>query len=134
MSNKKPTPFDVINALSEIRPLTYNDLLEKGPYDTFLINRSLSLSEDTTFIAAILNERSFLDKDVQANFIINTVRPRRRWSKWPKTVDKSKDQLVANYYGISLREAKLYSGLHSEKQLQEMSKILDTGQKVVRGF
>ena len=134
MSSKKQTPFDVINALSETRPLTYNDLLEKGPYDTFLINRSLSLSEDTTFIAAILNERSFLDKDVQANLIINTVRPRRRWAKWPKTVDKSKDQLVANYYGISLREAKLYSGIHSEEQLNEMSKVLDTGQKVIRGF
>lgn len=132
MTPKKPSPFDTVNALSETRPLVYNDLMELGcSYDPFLINRAFSLHQDTVFVAALLNERSFLDKDVQATFLINTVRPRKRWAKWPKQSEDDKARIVADYYGMSLREAKLSVDLHTDEQIFEMKKLLD-GQRTIR--
>jgi len=129
---KKNNPFDVVNALSEIRPLTYQELEKKGNYDTFLVNRSLSLSQDTVLTSAIMNERSHLDKDIQATFYINTIRPRRRWSKWPKQRDIEKSTIIANYYGMSVREAKLYSDMHTEEQIEKMKKMLTGSGKSIR--
>ncbi len=126
----KPSPFGAIKALSETRPLTYTDLVEKQlPYETFLVNRAFSLSEDTALLAAILNERGFLDKDVQATFLIHSVKPRPRWNKWPKSMTDDTSKIVAEYYGWSVREAKLNAGLHTDAQIKEMKKFLATGAK-----
>ena len=125
---QKPSPFGTIKAISETRPLTYQSLVDAGlPYETFLVNRAFSLTADTVLIAAMLNERSHLDADVQALFYINTIRPRKRWEKWPKGITDKRVTIVAKYYGISEREAKLSMSLHSEDQLSTMEKAISEG-------
>ena len=79
---EKPSIFTTIKALSETRPLTYQDIAaENLPYEPFMINRAFSLSEDTVMAAAMMNERPQLDKDVHASFYIHALRPRRRFEK-----------------------------------------------------
>lgn len=135
MSETKPSPFGTIKAISETRPLTYQDLEEKDlPYEPFLVNRAFSLTQDTVLLAALMNERSFLDKDVQATFYIHTVRPRKRWEKWPKGIEDKEVRTVAQYYGMSMNEAKSTVGLHSPEQLEAMQKVLDSGATPKRGI
>lgn len=135
-SNKSPKPpsiFDTIKAISSTRPLTFANLVEDNlPYDAFMINRAFSLTEDTVLAAALMNERPHLDKDMQAAFYISTLRPRRRFEKWPKSLDDPTAKTVAAYYGMSVREAKLSANLHTNEEIQEMRKVLDDGARPSR--
>lgn len=125
---KKKTIFDAINAVSGVRPLTYQDMLSEGlPYEPFMVNRAFSLSEDAVRAAALMNERPHLDKDMQATFYIHTLRPRRRFEKWPKALTDDDVSVIAQYYGMSQREAKLYANLHTTEQYAEMREVLADG-------
>lgn len=129
----KPSLFTTIRALSETRPLTYDDIVGEGwPYDTFMINRAFSLSQDTIILAAMMNERGRIDNAMHAAFYVATVRPRRRFETWPKELKDEEITLLVNYYGFSPREAKLHLGLHTEEQLTEMKHLLQDGVRFTR--
>lgn len=130
---KKPTIFDTISALSSTRPLTYQNIVEQNwPYEPFLINRAFSLSEDTVLAAAQMNQRPTLSKDMHATYYIHSVRPRRRFEKWPKQLDDHEASILAQYYGMSLREAKLHLHLHTKETLHAMEKMLADGARPSR--
>ena len=127
-ADTKPKPFATIFAISGKRPLTYADLMAEGmPYETFLVNRAFSLSEDSVLAASIMNQRPHLDKEMQATFYIHSLRPRRRLDAWPKALVDEQDKVIAAYYGMSLREAKLHRHLHTEEQLESMRVALEGG-------
>ena len=130
---EKPSIFTTIKALSETRPLTYQDIAaENLPYEPFMINRAFSLSEDTVMAAAMMNERPQLDKDVHASFYIHALRPRRRFEKWPKSLKDDETELIAQYYGMSVREAKLCVNLHTREQIIAMKEVLREGARPSR--
>mgnify|MGYP003341806474 FL=1 len=130
---KKPTVFDTINALSATRPLTYQDIVEENwPYEPFMINRAFSLSEDTVLAASQMNERPYLDKDVHAAYYVHALRPRRRFEKWPKLLDDADAKIISQYYGMSLREAKLHLRLHTKEQVNTMRRVLEEGARPSR--
>jgi len=130
---KKSTIFDTIKAISSTRPLTYQDLQDENcPYEPFMVNRAFSLTEDTVLAASMMNERSHLDKDMQAEFYIHTLRPRRRFEKWPKNLTDADATTVAQYYGMSVREAKISSHLHTKEQVEAMRKVLEEGARPSR--
>ena len=125
---KKPGIFDTIKALSATRPLTYQDLQEQNlPYEPFMVNRAFSLSDDTVLAASLMNERPHLDKDIQATFYIRALRPRRRFESWPKQLTDADVTVVAQYYGMSPREAKLHVHLHTKEQIAAMRKVVEDG-------
>lgn len=132
-SKKPATIFDTINALSSTRPLTFEELHERNyPYEPFMVNRAFSLSEDAVRAAALMNERPHLDKDMQATFYIHTLRPRRRFEKWPKGLKNDEVEILAEYYGMSLREAKLHANLHTKEQYAVMREVLEQGARPSR--
>lgn len=130
---EKNTIFQTINALSATRPLTYQDLIEDNlPYEPFMINRAFSLTEDTVLAAAQMNERPYLDKDVHATYYVHALRPRRRFEKWPKLLDDPDIKIIAQYYGMSPREAKLHLHLHTKEQVNVMRQALSEGARPSR--
>lgn len=130
---KKPTIFDTINALSSRRPLTYRDLTEQNlPYEPFMINRAFSLSEDAVKAVAQLNLRPDLPKDMHAAYLVQTLRPRRRFEKWPKSLEDAETTLIAQYYGMSKKEAKLHLCLHTKEELDRMQRVIDDGARPSR--
>lgn len=128
MGNLKPNVFTTINLLSAKRPLRYSDIVEaNAPYESFMINRAFSLSADTAIAANAMNQRPWLDKDQQAAFLIAAIRPRRRFEKWSKLVEDEEVSVVAQYYGMSTREAKLSRGLHTIEDVAVMRTVLKDG-------
>lgn len=129
----KPRVFDTIKALSATRPLTHHTLREDHlPYEAFLVNRAFSLTEDTVLNAAQMNERSHMDAEMQATYYIHAVRPRRRFEAWPKLLSEPDVQIIATYYGMSPREAKLHVLLHTKEQVNAMRRVLDDGARPSR--
>ena len=74
-------------------------------YPPYIINRCLSGHLDCVMFANEMNRYSFLDKDMQYSFYLNTLRKRKRFSPWLRK-DKVQDlECVKQYYGYSTEKA-----------------------------
>ena len=86
---------------------TKQDLREEDPdaikdYAPYIINRCLSGHLDCIMFANEMNKYSFLDKDMQYSFYLNTLRKKKRFSPWLRK-DKVTDlEIIKQYYGYSL--------------------------------
>lgn len=122
------SPFDYVNAiLQNKKQMIVDDLTEKD-YIPFLVNRSLSYHSDCIMYANEMNRRHFLDKKLQNDFLINTVRSRKRpFAKWVKS-EKSEDiTCVKLAYGLSDSKAREALRLLSDEQIQLLKEKTDTG-------
>ena len=76
------SPFDFINAIT----FNKNDLIidewSEKQYIPYIINKGLSYGVDTVIPANEMNARSHIDKKLQFQFLINSIRPRKRFNKW----------------------------------------------------
>jgi hypothetical protein len=75
-----------------------------------------------------VNRRHFLDKKLQNDFLLNTVRSRKRpFAKWVKS-EKSEDiECVKLVYGLSDSKAREALRLLSDEQIQLLKEKTDTG-------
>jgi hypothetical protein len=89
---------------------TKKNLIEEDPseikdYAPYVINRCLSGNLDCILFANEMNRYSFLDKDMQYSFYLNTLRKRKRFSPWLRK-DKVTDlEIIKQYYGYSNEKA-----------------------------
>lgn len=81
----KPNPFIFSDAVSE----TKIDLIRTGEareedYVPYLVNRSLSLHADCVLYANDMNCMPDIPRQWQFDYYLESLRPRRRRSRWPK--------------------------------------------------
>jgi len=121
-------PFEFTKTINE----TKRNLIDEDPevekdYIPFLVNRSLGYFMDTIMYANEMNQKNSLDHKLQYDFLLNIIRPRKRFSKWLK---KSKDDnidLIKKFYGYSYTKSKDVVDILSEDQLKYIRSKLDTG-------
>jgi hypothetical protein len=121
-------PFDFLNSINQ----TKISLMDEDPgcereYNPFLANRGLSYFSDTIFLANEMNRLSGLGKKLQYDFLLVSVRARKRFSKWIK--DESNDRIDAlkTLYGYSHTKAKQATELISDQDWEAIFARLDTG-------
>lgn len=115
-------PFDFLNAINDTKKqLIVDDLTEKQ-YNAFMVNRGLSYFHDTVLLANEMNRYHHLDNKPQFDFLINTVRKKKRFSKWLKPDEAAAIEVVKEYYGYSNEKARQALTLLSEQQLNELKK------------
>jgi len=108
------------------------DLIEEDPstikdYPPYIINRCLSGHLDCVMFANEMNKYSFLDKDMQYSFYLNTLRKKKRFSPWLRK-DKVTDlQCVKQYYGYSNEKASQALKILTNQQLDFIKQRLDIG-------
>ena len=74
-----------------------------------------------------MNINSHLDKKLQYDFYLNTVRSKKRFSPWMHK-EKIKDlELVKSYYKYSNEKAKQVLNILNREQLENIKSKLDTG-------
>lgn len=124
-------PFDFINSINTTKQNlmegTENDALAEKGYSSFLTNRALSYHTDTVGLANEMNQRSGIDNKLQYDFLLNTVRPKKRYAKWVK---KSKDgdiEVVKEYFGYGDVKARQALTILSDKELEEIKRIIHKG-------
>jgi hypothetical protein len=121
-------PFEFTKTIND----TKHNLMDEDPevekdYIPFLVNRSLGYFMDTIMYANEMNRFNSLDYKLQYDFLLNIIRPRKRYSKWLK---KSKDDnidLIKKFYGYSYTKAKDVVDILSEDQIEHIRSKLDTG-------
>ena len=98
-------------------------------YPPFVINKCMSHHIDTVMYANEMNQYPNLDKKLQYDFFINTVRSRKRFSPWGKKETVKDLDLVKKYYGYSSDKAIQALRILTPKQLNYIKEKLNKGGK-----
>ena len=125
-------PFDYVNSINyskkNMMEGTDNDELAESGYVPFLTNRSLSYFTDTLFYSNEINQYPHADNKLQYDYLLNSIRPKRRFAKWVKNIDSDDLEIVKQYYNYSTKKGLQALNILSPKQLQEITK------KVIKGI
>lgn len=125
------SPFDYVNAITftkkHMMKDTGNDQLAESQYVAYMVNKALSYFPDTLLYANHMNIHHELDNRLQFDYLINTVRPKKRFSKWAKRQDDSDIEAVKQYYGYNNRNAQRALTLLSPEQIKTIKTRLNTG-------
>lgn len=110
------------------------NLLEQDPtlekeYAPYIINRCLSGHIDCIMFVNELNMKHSLPKKLQYDFLLNSLRKRKRFSPWLRK-DQIKDlDIIKQYYGYSNEKAKQVLTILTKEQLSFIRERLETGGK-----
>lgn len=124
-------PFDYVNAINTTKKNlmrgTENDVLAEKSYSPFMTNRALSYHQDTIGVANEMNKRHEADNLLQFEYLLNTVRPKKRFAKWVKKENDEDLSVVKEYYGYNNEKAVQALSILSSEQLKTIRKTLEKG-------
>jgi len=124
-------PFDYVNSINQTKKNlmrgSENDTLSEKDYNAFMVNKALSYFPDTILHANLVNQYHQLDKRPQYEFLLNSVRPKKRFAKWVKDAGDKELEIVCEYYQCNRNLAKDYLSLLSSEQIKFMEQQLETG-------
>ena len=112
--------------------LSKENMIDEDPdlesqYPPFIVNKCLSGQMDSLMFANEMNKFPQLDKKLQYDFFINSLRKRKRFSPWLRK-DKIKHiEAVRRYYGFSTEKAEQALNILSNEQLDFIYEKLNTG-------
>lgn len=144
MSDKKLSFFDFIANINE--GSRGKDLLNESSaapqetslsqddpersYNSFMINRGLSQFQDCILYVNEMNVHYSLPPKMQYDFYRNSLRPRKRFSKWAKAKNDDADiDIIKKHYGYSTEKARDALNLLSKEAVEQLYKKHDTGGK-----
>jgi hypothetical protein len=119
---------DWLNSINQTKiNIMDEDPSSKKDYAPYVINRCLSGHIDCLMYANEMNMHNSLDKKLQYDFFINTLRIKKRYSPWIRK-DKIKDlDVVKSYYGYSNEKAEQALKILNKDQINFIKQRLETG-------
>ena len=121
---------DWLNSINQ----TKKNLIDEDPslekeYPPYIVNRCLSGHLDCIMFANEMNKYNFLPKKLQYEFLLNSLRKKKRFSPLLRQ-DKIKDlDYVKKYYGYSNEKAKQALRILTKEQLAFIKSKFETGGK-----
>lgn len=124
-------PFEYVNSINSTKKNmmrgTENDELAERGYNPFMTNRALSYHNDTIGLANEMNQRHEIDGIMQYEFLLNTVRSKKRYAKWHKKENDSDLDAIKEYFNYSDAKALQALNVLSDEQLQKIKTKLAKG-------
>ena len=96
-------------------------------YPAFIVNKILSGFQDTVMLVNEVNRNHFLDKDMQYQFLLNSIRSKKRFSPFLRASKLKDIDLVKEYYGYSNEKAKTVLDILTKDQLKLIKEKLYKG-------
>jgi len=121
------SPFDFINSINYTKENLIVDDWSEKQYNSYVINRGLSFGTDTIIQANEMNSRPHLDKKLQYQFLINIIRPRKRYNKWLKAEKIEAIEVIKTYYGYSTDKARQVLSILNPEQIDQLKQKLKKG-------
>ena len=104
-----------------------DDPMWEKKYPAFMVNKVLSGFQDTVMLSNEMNRNHFLDRDMQFQFLLNSIRSKKRFTPFLRA-SKIKDiECVKEYYGYSNEKAKSALDILTKKQLKLIKESLYKG-------
>lgn len=119
---------DWLKSINETKTnLIDEDPLLESKYLPYIVNRCMSGHIDSLMYANEMNINNHLDKKLQYDFYLNSLRSKKRFSPWMRKEELSNLQTVKKYYGYSDEKARQVLPLLSDEQLDIIRQRFDTG-------
>jgi len=106
-----------------------DDELWEKKYPPFIINKCLAPFPDTVHLVNEMNVNHHLDSKLQYDFLLNSLRPRERYTPWLKAKKIKNLEYVKEYYGYSNEKAKVALDILSDEQIETIKNSLSKGGK-----
>ena len=106
-----------------------DDELWEKKYPPFIINKCLAPFPETVHLVNEMNVNHHLDSKLQYDFLLNSLRPRERYTPWLKAKKIKNLEYVKEYYGYSNEKAKVALDILSDEQIETIKNSLSKGGK-----
>ena len=122
---------DYLNAINHEKKnlMDTDDELWEKKYPPFIINKCLAPFPDTIFLVNEMNKYHHLDKKLQFDFLLNSLRTRKRFTPWLKANKSKSLEYVKEYYGYNNEKAKSALNLLNDEQIKTIKDSLNKGGK-----
>jgi hypothetical protein len=120
------SPFDYVDLILQKKKAEGD--LDFKDYAPFIINRSLSYHLDCVPYVNEMNLWPNLDKDMQYQYFLNSIRPmKRKFAPWQKSNKDENIDCVKTYFGYSNQKAKEALRILTDEQIAEIKIKTDKG-------
>ena len=125
-------PYELKHYLNAIN-YTKEDLVKSDDqmwakkYPAYIINKVMSAFPDTLMLANEMNRLNTLDKDIQFQFYINSVRKKKRFSPYIRASKLKDIDVIKEYYGFGNDKAKDALKILSNGQIKYIKEKLFKG-------
>ena len=121
------SPFDYLKAINETKENVMLTSQDEKKYAAFIVNRGLSFFMDTIFQVNEMNGKHYLDSRLQFSYLLNSIRKKKRYSKWLKPEQLDNLDIVKEYYEFGNEKAKNALQVLSVDQLAYIRRKLNQG-------
>lgn len=125
-------PFDYLNAINSNKDMiAESEDPERAAkeYPAFMVNRGLSYFADSIMYANEINALAHVDGILQFQYLLNSIRPRKRISKWSKKREDGDLDAIVEYFGYGYKKAQQALSVLSTQQISEIKQKLEKGGK-----
>ena len=128
-NNFMPELKEYLNAINHTkeRLLDSEDEEWEKKYPPFIINKCVYPFQDTIMLVNEINQLPHLDKKLQFDFLLNSIRSRKRFTPWLKASRIEDLQYVKQYYDYSNAKAKQALDILTDEQIATVKQKLRKG-------
>ena len=96
-------------------------------YPAYIVNKALSAFPECILFVNELNKMHHLDKRLQFQFLLNSIRPKKRFSKWLRSSKIKNLEYIKEYYGYSNEKARQALDILNDEQIEEIKRTINRG-------
>ena len=96
-------------------------------YPSYIINKCIAPFPDSLMLVNEINQLHHLDKKLQFDFLINSLRARKRYTPWMKAKKLKNLEYVKEYYGYNNEKAKSALDILTDEQISAIKTKLNKG-------
>ena len=96
-------------------------------YPPYIINKCIAPFPDSLMLVNEINQLHHLDKKLQYDFLINSLRARKRYTPWMKAKKLENLEYVKEYYGYNNEKAKSALDILNDEQISAIKTKLNKG-------
>ena len=122
---------DYLNAINYTKEklLDSEDEMWEKKYAPFIVNKCVAPFPDTLMLVNEINQLHHLDKKLQFDFLLNSLRTRKRYTPWMKAKKLKNLEYVKEFYGYNNEKAKAALDILDDEQISAIKKKLNKGGK-----
>jgi hypothetical protein len=119
---------EIVPSILQTKVNYLRDDVDLKEYSPFMVNRALSYHMDCVLYANEMNKHHSIDKDMQYQYLLNSIRPvKRKFQPWQKSSTDKDLECIKEYFGYSNQKAKEALLLLSAEQIAEIKIRTDKG-------
>ena len=124
--------YDLKDYLKEINTdktplMDSEDEMWEKKYPPYIVNKCLAPFLDTIHLVNEMNVNCHLDHKLQFDFLLNSLRARKRFTPWLKASKIDDLEYVKEYYGYNNEKAKSALKILNDEQIKTIKDSLNKG-------